>query len=347
MGKIFEKAAKIHSAQQLSGKQKAALLMISLDVDTASELFKLLEPQDVEKVTIEIANLPSVPSNVISQVVEEFYQMMIAREYIIQGGMDYARSLLEKTFGLNRAAEIMEKVRVLTQVRGFEGLKKADSSHLANFLQKEHPQTIALILSHLPPDQTASVLTELPDDIRADCVYRIATLGKISPVLLSEVESVVDSLVESGINENIRQTGGTRAVANVLNKCNNTVARFLIESIEQQSPDLALEIKRLMFLFEDIIYIDDRGIQRILREIDKKDLALALKVADDKLRDKIFKNMSERAVALIKEELQFMGPVRLKEVEQAQMRIVDVVKQLEEREEIVIGGRGKSEDIFV
>jgi flagellar motor switch protein FliG len=347
MAKGFEKAAKIHSAQQLNGKQKAALLMISLDVDTASELFKLLEPQDVEKVTIEIANLPSVPSNVIGQVVEEFYQMMIAREYIIQGGMDFARTLLEKTFGLNRAAEILEKVRVLTQVRGFEGLKKADSSHLANFLQKEHPQTIALILSHLPPDQTAAILAELPDDIRADCVYRIATLGKISPVLLSEVESVVDSLVESGINENIRQTGGTRAVANVLNKCNNTVARFLIESIEQQSPDLALEIKRLMFLFEDIIYIDDRGIQRILREIDKKDLALALKVADDKLRDKIFKNMSERAVALIKEELQFMGPVRLKEVEQAQMRIVDVVKQLEEREEIVIGGRGKSEDVFV
>ncbi|HEY9187079.1 MAG TPA: flagellar motor switch protein FliG [Bacteroidota bacterium] len=347
MGKIFEKAAKIHSAQQLTGKQKAALLLITLDVDTASELFKLLDPADVEKVTIEIANLPSIPSNVTGQVIEEFYQMMIAREYIIQGGMDYARTLLEKTFGLNRAAEILEKVRVLTQVRGFEGLKKADSSHLANFLQKEHPQTIALILSHLPPDQTAAILTELPDDIRADVVYRIATLGKISPTLLSEVESVVDSLVESGINENIRQTGGTRAVANILNKCNNTVARFLIESIEQQSPDLALEIKRLMFLFEDIIYIDDRGIQRILREIDKKDLALALKVADDKLKDKIFKNMSERAVDLIKEELQFMGPVRLKEVEQAQMRIVDVVKQLEEREEIVIGGRGKSEDVFV
>lgn len=347
MAKIFEKAAKIHSAQQLTGKQKAALLLITLDVDTASELFKLLDPADVEKVTIEIANLPSIPSNVTGQVIEEFYQMMIAREYIIQGGMDYARTLLEKTFGLNRAAEILEKVRVLTQVRGFEGLKKADSSHLANFLQKEHPQTIALILSHLPPDQTASILTELPDDIRADVVYRIATLGKISPTLLSEVESVVDSLVESGINENIRQTGGTRAVANILNKCNNTVARFLIESIEQQSPDLALEIKRLMFLFEDIIYIDDRGIQRILREIDKKDLALALKVADDKLKEKIFKNMSERAVDLIKEELQFMGPVRLKEVEQAQMRIVDVVKQLEEREEIVIGGRGKSEDVFV
>jgi len=347
MAKIFEKAAKIHSAQQLTGKQKAALLLITLDVDTASELFKLLDPAEVEKVTIEIANLPSIPSNVTGQVIEEFYQMMIAREYIIQGGMDYARTLLEKTFGLNRAAEILEKVRVLTQVRGFEGLKKADSSHLANFLQKEHPQTIALILSHLPPDQTAAILTELPDDIRADVVYRIATLGKISPTLLSEVESVVDSLVESGINENIRQTGGTRAVANILNKCNNTVARFLIESIEQQSPDLALEIKRLMFLFEDIIYIDDRGIQRILREIDKKDLALALKVADDKLKDKIFKNMSERAVDLIKEELQFMGPVRLKEVEQAQMRIVDVVKQLEEREEIVIGGRGKSEDVFV
>jgi flagellar motor switch protein FliG len=347
MAKAFDKSGKVHSAQQLNGKQKTALLLISLDVDTAANIFKLMDPADVEKVTMEIANLPTVPSNVIDEIVEEFYGMMVARDYIVQGGMDYARALLEKTFGLNRAAEILEKIRLLTTVRGFEGLKKADSSHLANFLQKEHAQTIALILSHLPPDQTASVLSELPEEIRADVVFRIATLGKISPSLLTEVEGIVDTMVESGMSENIRQTGGTRAVANILNKCNNTVARFLIESLEQQSPDIALEVKRLMFLFEDIIYIDDRGIQRILREIDKKDLALALKVADEKLKDKIFKNMSERAVGLIKEELQFMGPVRLREVEQAQMRIVDVVKQLEEREEIIIGGRGKTEDVFV
>jgi flagellar motor switch protein FliG len=347
MGKMFDKITKIHSAQQLAGRQKTALLLISLDVDTASNIFKLLDPMDVEKITMEIANLPHIPSNVIDEIVEEYYGMMIARDYVVQGGMDFARGLLEKTFGLNKAAEILEKIRLLTQVRGFEGLKKADSSHLANFLQKEHPQTIALILSHLPPDQTATVLSELPEEIRADVIYRISTLGKISPALLTEVEGIVDTMIESGMSENIRQTGGTRAVANILNKCNNTVARFLIESLEQQSPDIALEVKRLMFLFEDIIYIDDRGIQRILREIDKKDLALALKVADDKLKDKVFKNMSERAVSLIKEELNFMGPVRLREVEQAQMRIVDVVKQLEEREEIIIGGRGKSEDVFV
>jgi flagellar motor switch protein FliG len=347
MAKEAGKSPKIRSMQQLSGKQKVALLLMSLDVDTASNIFKELDPLEVEKITIEIANLPTVPSNIIDEIIEEYYGMMIGRDFVVQGGMEYARNLLEKTFGLNKAAEILEKIRLLTQVRGFEGLKKADSSHLANFLQKEHPQTIALILSHLPPDQTATVLSELPDEIRAEVIYRIATLGKISPTLLTEIEGIVDNLVETGMSENIRQTGGTRAVANILNKCNNTVARFLIESIEQQSPDIALEVKRLMFLFEDIIYIDDRGIQRILREIDKKDLALALKVADDKLRDKIFKNMSERAVSLIKEELQFMGPVRLREVEQAQMRIVDVVKQLEEREEIVIGGRGKSEDVFV
>jgi flagellar motor switch protein FliG len=347
MGKMFDKITKIHSAQQLAGKQKTALLLISLDVETAANIFKLLDPMDVEKITMEIANMPHIPSNVIDEVVEEYYGMMIARDYVVQGGMDFARGLLEKTFGLNKAAEILEKIRLLTQVRGFEGLKKADSSHLANFLQKEHPQTIALILSHLPPDQTATVLTELPEEIRADVIYRISTLGKISPALLTEVEGIVDTMIESGMSENIRQTGGTRAVANILNKCNNTVARFLIESLEQQSPDIALEVKRLMFLFEDIIYIDDRGIQRILREIDKKDLALALKVADEKLKDKVFKNMSERAVSLIKEELNFMGPVRLREVEQAQMRIVDIVKQLEEREEIIIGGRGKSEDVFV
>jgi len=201
-------------------------------------------------------------------------------------------------------------------------------------------------LSHLPPTQAADVLQEFPDDLRTESVLRIATIGKVSPALVSEIEQVVDQIAESTLSQNLAAAGGTQIVANILNKSNNAVAKAMLESIEEKNFDLANEIKRLMFLFEDIVQIDDRGIQRILRDVDKRDLALALKVADDKIKNKIFKNMSERAAAVVKEELEFMGPVKLKEVEQAQMRIVDIIKQLESEGEISIGGRGK-EDIFV
>jgi len=278
---------------------------------------------------------------------EEYYHLVTAQEYVIEGGMEYARTLLEKALGLEKAAAILEKIKILTQVRGFDVLKKADSQQLANFLQKEHPQTIAVILSHLPPDQVAEVLSQLPEEQYLDVIRRIAMLGKVSPTVLAEVESVVDSTAENAINQSMSATGGARTVASILNRCNNAMAKFLLENIEQDNPELATEIKRLMFLFDDIIYIDDKGVQRILREVDKKDLALALKIADDKLKEKIFRNMSERAVALIKEELQYMGPVRLKEVEAAQMRIIEIIKQLEESQEIVLPGRGKSEDVYV
>lgn len=225
-------------------------------------------------------------------------------------------------------------------------MKKADPQQLANFLTKEHPQTIALILSHLPPDLVAEVLSEFNEQLRVDVVYRIAKLGKVSPQLLQEVEHVVDQIAEQTLSQNLATAGGAQLVANILNKSNATIAKSLLETIEERDYGLSLEIKRLMFLFEDIVTLDDRSIQRVLRDVDKRDLALALKVADEKVKEKIFKNMSERAAAVVKEELEFMGPVKLKEVEAAQMRIVDIIKRLEEQEEIVIGGRGR-EDIFV
>jgi flagellar motor switch protein FliG len=233
----------------------------------------------------------------------------------------------------------------MTQIKGFSALKKADAQQLANFLQKEHPQTIALILSHLPLEQAAKVINQLPEDLRVDVIYRIAKLGKISPAILTEIEGVVDAMAETSLSQEVSATGGARTVAAILNKVGSQEARELLQRIEEQDPDLATEIKRLMFLFEDIIYIDDRSIQRILREVDRKDLALALKGADQKIREKIFKNMSERAAAMLQEEIQYMGPVRLREVEAAQMRIVEVIKRLEENQEIVIAGRGGEEDI--
>lgn len=335
-----------YNFNELTGKQKAAILLMSMDVDVASKVFKELDMSEVEAIALEITNLKDVPANVVEDVIEEFYELMQASSLMLEGGLDYAQVLLEKTYGPERAREIVEKIKVLTTVRGFNILKKADPAQLANFLSKEHPQTIALILSHLPPTQAADVLQEFSDDLRTESVLRIATIGKVSPALVSEIEQVVDQIAESTLSQNLAAAGGTQIVANILNKSNNAVAKAMLESIEEKNFDLANEIKRLMFLFEDIVQIDDRGIQRILRDVDKRDLALALKVADDKIKNKIFKNMSERAAAVVKEELEFMGPVKLKEVEQAQMRIVDIIKQLESEGEISIGGRGK-EDIFV
>lgn len=331
---------------KLTGRQKAAILLMSLDVDVSAKVFKELDMKEVEQIAVEITNLKDLPQSIVESVIEEFYQLMTAQNYLVEGGFDYAQILLEKSYGIERAREIVEKIRVLTTVRGFNILKKADPQQLANFLSKEHPQTVALILSHLPPDQSADVIAEFPDNLRSEVVFRIAKLGKVSPQLLSQVEHVVDQIAEATLSQNLSVAGGAQLVANILNKSKNATAKALLESIEDKDYNLSIEIKRLMFLFEDIITIDDKGIQRILRDVDKKDLALALKVSDEKIKTKIFKSMSERAAAVVKEELEFMGPVKLKEVEAAQMRIVDIIKKLEEQEEIVIGGRGK-EDVFV
>lgn len=338
--------AKKTSIDQLTGKQKAAVLLMSLDVEVAAKVFKELDMKEVEAIAVEITNLKDVSQKVIEDVIEEFYQLMSASSFMIEGGIEYAQVILERTYGADKAKEIIEKIRVLTTVRGFSILKKADPQQLANFLSKEHPQTIALILSHLPSDQAAEVISEFKDEIRSDTIWRIASIGKVSPQLVSTVEHVVDQIAEATLSQNLAITGGAQMVANILNKSQNAVAKSMLESIEEQDYNLATEIKRLMFLFEDIIGIDDRGIQRLLRDVDKRDLAMALKVSDEKIQQKIFKNMSERAAVVIREELDFMGPVKLKDVEAAQMRIVEVVKQLEDEGEIQVGGRGK-EDIFV
>jgi len=321
--------------------------MLSLDVESATRVLRQLSQDEIENLTIEISNVKGVPSTLIDKVVEEFYTMITAQEYVVQGGLDYAQRLLENSVGFNKATDILEKVKAITHVKGFGILKKADGSQLASFLQKEHPQTIALILSNLSADQTAQVLTEFPDELRNNVAHRMATLGKVSPALLSEVEDVVEEIAKTEISQSMSLMGGAKSVAGVLNKCNNATAKLILEHIEQQDPQLAGEIKRLMFLFEDLLFVDDRGIQRILREVDKKELALSLKVVDDKLKQKVFQNMSERAQELLKEELQYMGPVRLKEVEAAQTRIVEIVKQLEDQGEIVVAGRGGTEEVFV
>ena len=344
---MSKEVARTITFEQLSGRQKAAVLMIALDVESAAHIFKHLDQSEIEKLTVEITNMQGVHSGVINKVIEEFQQLTVAQEYIVKGGIEYAHSVLEKALGSMKAGEIIEKVKELTTIKGFSILKKSDPRQLANFLQKEHPQTIALILSHLASDLAAEVLDEFSEELRADVAFRITTLGRVAPSLVGEIETVVDQVAEEVINESSTSTGGARLMAAILNKVGVAQAKFLMNAIEQRDQQVAAEVKRLMFMFEDIMYIDDRSVQRILREVDKKDLTLALKIADEKLKMKIFANMSERATDMIKEELQFMGPVRLRDVEAAQTRIVEVIRQLEENEEIVIGGRGSPEDVFV
>ncbi len=338
---------RLMTAEDLTGVQKAALLMIALDVDTAAEVFKHIEPGDVELISAEISQVRNIPTDVVTQVQKEFYTMVTAQEYVLEGGLDYAQAVLEKSFGLARAMDIIEKVKTITTLHGFDVLRKADSVQLVNFLNKEHPQTIALILAHLSQEQTADALAELPDELRADVAYRIATLGKIAPQTLKQIEKVVDELAGFSINQTLSKLGGSKALAQVLNRTPVSISKEIISEIMDKDEDVAFEIKRLMFLFEDIIHISDKDIQRILKEVDRKDLAYSLKVAEENVQEKVYKNMSERAADLLKEELQFMGPVKLKEVEAAQARIVDVIKQLEEQEEITINMGGGSEEVYV
>ena len=332
--------------ETLTGTQKIAVLLVSLSVDTSARVFQHFRPNEIEQISLEISNLGDIPRKIVNAVIEEFYGLMIGQESFTEGGFSYAQNILEKSFGIERATEMLEKIKMLTTVRGFDILKKADSQQLANFLAKEHPQTIALLLSHLPSDQSASVISEFPEDLQSDVLIRIASIGKVSPAVVQQIEKVVDEIAERTLSQDMSLAGGAQLVASILNKSSTQTTKVLIGQIESNNAPLAQEIKRLMFLFDDIIQVDDRGIQRILRDVDKRDLALALKASDDRIRAKIFKNMSERAAEVIKEDLEFMGPVKLKDVEAAQVRIVDIIKKLEEREEISISGRGR-EDVFV
>ncbi len=335
------------TAQEISGVQKAALLLIALNIETASTVFKYLDPEQVEKISAAISRVKNISSSTVDKVMQDFYDMVTAREYVLEGGLEYAQAVLEKSFGPQKAIEIIEKVRTLTTLKGFDVLKKAESTQLVNFLSKEHPQTIALILCHLSPDQTAEALKELPEPFRSDVAYRIATLGKVSPQTLKQIERVVDDMAGPTMSQSVSKIGGTKTLATILNRLNVSMSKEILEKMDSLDSDVSLEIKRLMFLFEDIINIQDKDIQKILKEVDRKDLALSLKVSDEKLKNKIFSNMSERAADLLKEELQFMGMVKLKEVEIAQAKIIDIVKALEETGEISLNIQGGKEEVYV
>ncbi|HOI28430.1 MAG TPA: flagellar motor switch protein FliG [Melioribacteraceae bacterium] len=333
--------------KDISGMQKAAMLMVALNIEAASAVFKYLDPTDIESLSAEITKVKNIPSKTVDNVIDEFYNMVTAREYVLEGGLDFAQSLLEKSFGIPKAHEIIDKVKRLTTLKGFDVLKKAEPAQLINFLNKEHPQTMALILSQLSPDQTANALKELPEDLRLDVAHRIATLGKIAPQTLKQIEHVVDDIAGLSMSQSVGKLGGPKCLAGILNRLNVTITKDILIKLEEKDPDTSYQVKRLMFIFDEIVNIADKDIQKILREVDRKDLALSLKIADERLKEKIFKNMSERAADLLKEELQYMGMVKLKEVEDAQARIIDIIKALEEAGQISLNLRGGPEEVYV
>ena len=334
------------NTQDYTGIQKAAILLIALGPERSADIFKHLKEDEIEELTLEIANTRSVSPQVKEDVLNEFYQICLAQQYIAEGGIGYAKELLDKALGEDRAKEVITKLTASLQVRPFEFVRKTDPSQLLNFIQDEHPQTIALILSYLPSAQASMVVSALPPEKQADVAKRIAMMDRTSPDVIKEVERVLEKKLSSLVNQDYTIVGGVDAIVNILNTVDRTTEKHIMESLEIEEPELADEIRKKMFVFEDILLLDDRAIQRVLRDVDNADLGVALKAANEEVQNVIFKNLSKRLAAMIKEDMEFMGPVRMKDVEEAQQKVVSVIRKLEDSGEIVIS-RGGGDEIVV
>jgi len=333
--------------EELTNIQKAAIALIAFGTEVSAQVLKDLSESELERLTVEIANLRDVPPEIEEHVIQECHDIYMARKYISQGGVDYARMLLEKAVGKNRAVDLLKKLESSLTTTGFDLLKGIDPKQLAQYFQGEHPQTISLVLTQLNPQQASSVLTELPPELQAEVAYRVATMEKISPEILKQIETTLDAQFGTSASRDLSVSGGTKTIANILNLVDTSTEKNILQALDTEDAELAGEIKNMMFVFEDIILLDDRAIQRILREIETKDLSIALKAANEEVKRKIFSNVSERVSAMIKEEMEYMGPMRLSDVEAAQQRIVENIRRLEEQGQIVISGRGGKEDIVV
>ena len=332
--------------ESISGVQKAAILLIALGPEKSASIFKHLKEEEIEELTLEIANTRSVTPQVKEEIIEEFYQVSLAQQYIAEGGISYAKELLEKALGSERAMSVIGKLTASLQVKPFEFVRKTDATQLLNFIQDEHPQTIALILSYLSPQQAAMIVSALPPERQADVARRIAVMDRTSPDVVKEVEKVLESKLASLVNQDYTIIGGVDAVVDILNTVDRGTEKHIMETLEVEEPELADEIRKKMFVFEDILLLDDRAIQRVLRDVENSDLGLALKSANDQVQSAIFNNLSKRLAVMIKEDMEFMGPVKMKDVEEAQQKIVSIIRKLEEAGEIVIS-RGGGDEIVV
>jgi flagellar motor switch protein FliG len=331
---------------EYAGKEKAAMLLVALGPELSAEIFKHLRDEEIEQLTLEIANLRFVSAENKDNILEEFFEICIAQEFIAEGGIAYAREVLEKALGTDRALDVLNKLTVSLQVKPFDFVRKADPSQILNFIQNEHPQTIALILAYLKPMLSAAVLSALPAERQADVARRIAKMDRTSPEVIKEVEKILERKLSSLANQDFTVVGGLSHVVDILNNVDRGTERHIMESLEIEDTDLAEDIKKRMFVFEDILLLDNRSIQRFLREIENSMLALALKMSTEELKDLILKNMSKRMSEMITEDMEFMGPVRIKDVEEAQQSIVNIIRKLEDAGEIVIS-RGGGDEVIV
>ncbi|MFB5753920.1 flagellar motor switch protein FliG [Leptospira kirschneri] len=333
----------LNKKTNLTGRQKAAVFLIAVGSEVSSEIFKHLREDEIEQITFEIARLDKITPEDKEKVLVEFNELMMAQEFISNGGIDFARGLLEKALGNQKAIDIINRLTSSLQVRPFDFIRRTDPQHLLNFIQNEHPQTIALILSYLDPQKASNILSNLPHTIQAEVAKRIATMDRVSPDVLREVERVLERKLSTLASEDYTSAGGIDSVVEILNLVDRGTEKTIIEALEEEDPELAEEIKKRMFVFEDIVLLDDRAIQKVMREVDNSDLAKALKSVDTEVQEKIFKNMSKRAANLLREDMDFMGPIRIKDVEDAQQKIVNIIRKLEDAGEIVVARVGEDE----
>ena len=327
----------------LTGKQKAAHLLISLGPEKSAKIFKHLKEDELERVTLEIANVRQTTSEQLNDIMREFYELCLANQYIQQGGIGYAQEVLEKALGHEKAMSIINRISSSLQVRPFDFVRKTEPTQVLSFIQGEHPQTMALILAYLDSSKSAIILSALSPDRQVDVARRIAMMSNTSPEVIKEVERVLERKLSSVVSQEVSNAGGVKSVVEILNRVDRGTEKTILEALEVQDPELAEDIKKLMFVFEDLVTLDDRSLQRILREVENQDLVLALKGASQEVADKIYNNMSKRASDMLREDIQFLGPVRLRDVEEAQQRIVNVIRKLEDSGEIVVARAGGDE----
>lgn len=329
---------------RLSARQKAAILIVALGPEAAAQVMRHLRDDEVEQLTLELASVRNVTPEQRSEVLEEFQHMAEAQGYIQQGGIQFAKDVLEKALGQNKAMEVIGRLTASLRVRPFDFIRKTDPGQLLNFIQNEHPQTIALIMAYMEPQQSAVILSALPAEQRAEVARRIAIMDRTSPEIVKEVERILERKLASLMTQSTAVIGGVQAVVEVLNHVDRATEKTILEHLEARDPALAEEIKKRMFTFDDIVFLDDRSLQRVLREVDmQNDMPLALKLASDEVKAKIFKNISQRAAEQLRENMEYLGPVRLRDVEEAQQKIVAVIRRLEEQGEVIISRGGESE----
>jgi flagellar motor switch protein FliG len=333
--------------EQISGRQKAAMLLVALGADYAAEIMKRLSVTEVELLTLEIARLETVSVEQVEEIMQEFSDLSAGKQYLTSGGMSYARDLLYATLGADRAERILSKLQESLQPDPFETLRDVHPSQLLEFLRNEHPQTIALVLAHLPSPQAAELLSHLPPEVQPEVAHRLVTMDLPSTEVLQEVERQITQRLAIAEHHptSTANYDGLETLVQILNNAPRSTEKSVLQALETRDEVMVNRVRQALFIFEDLQRLDNRSIQRILREVDTKELGLALRGASEELRERIFTNMSSRASEILREDMEYMGPVKLRDVDAAQKRIVNIVRTLEEADEIVVSRGGEDEVI--